>query len=328
MKLTRIQYLLFLATIIFFAGCGPASSSPKTEVHTVRIGYLPAIVSLPVFVAKDQGLFQKEGVSVSLVQFNNSADMGAALATGKIDIAASLATVVLLTQENKDPGHLKVFSFEAHNTTHYLTSLVVPEGSAITSVAGLKGKRIGCFPGPANVTLAKLALSANGVQPTTYSLVELPPPAQLSALSAHQIDADIAFEPTGTQAVSDLHAKRLVPAFIEKYVLNPTIGGSWVAQSDFISKDSTECKKTIAALYKAIDFIRGNPDAAKTSMADYTKLSAGLLSKLWTANHTKLTELNTKAFASYDSLFVTQHVLSKPVTLSDVAISSDFLPGK
>src|SRR5207248_2015918 len=52
----------------------------KSEIkRTVKIGYLPIYVDLPLFVAKEQGFFQKHGVDVQTVRFAASPEIGTAL---------------------------------------------------------------------------------------------------------------------------------------------------------------------------------------------------------------------------------------------------------
>ncbi len=63
-------------------GGGAGEAPPDT---TVRIAYVPALDALPFFVAGERGLFEAEGLDVSLMAFDSHLDIDTALAGGSAD---------------------------------------------------------------------------------------------------------------------------------------------------------------------------------------------------------------------------------------------------
>ncbi len=61
----------------------------------LKVGYLPVTGHAKFFIAKEQGLFAKEGLDVELIEFVNSADGINAIVAGKLDIGAFGTTAPL-----------------------------------------------------------------------------------------------------------------------------------------------------------------------------------------------------------------------------------------
>jgi ABC-type nitrate/sulfonate/bicarbonate transport system substrate-binding protein len=76
----------------------------KTEPPKVRIGYLPIIADLPLFVALEKGYFQKRQLDVEAVRFESSPTMSTAFVNNEIAAVASIASTVALSIESRDPG--------------------------------------------------------------------------------------------------------------------------------------------------------------------------------------------------------------------------------
>ncbi|MFH1092417.1 MAG: ABC transporter substrate-binding protein [Pseudomonadota bacterium] len=76
-----IPALVFFSLLILFtpALAGPADSKPLT------FGVLPVIQALPLFVAKEAGLFEAQGVKVELIAFRTALDKDVAMTTGNLD---------------------------------------------------------------------------------------------------------------------------------------------------------------------------------------------------------------------------------------------------
>jgi ABC-type nitrate/sulfonate/bicarbonate transport system substrate-binding protein len=65
-----------------------ATGLGNAAAETLKVGYLPVTGHAKFFVAKEQGLFAREGLDVELIEFQNSADGLNAVVAGKLDIGA------------------------------------------------------------------------------------------------------------------------------------------------------------------------------------------------------------------------------------------------
>jgi ABC-type nitrate/sulfonate/bicarbonate transport system substrate-binding protein len=245
----------------------------------INVGYLPIYVDLPLFVAVEEGLFSKRGLKVSLKRFETSPDMGAAFVAQQIQAVASIATPTALSLEERDPGKFKIFMIDQPSIEAPLSSLIVPKGSSVKTVADLKGKKIASFPGPTATILMPLALAKDGLVEGSYQLIDVPSSSHLEILDSGSIDALLTYEPTATQAVLKNGASRLGSGYIESRLLNPWASGSWLISSSLLvsSKDRTRAELFRDAIYEATDMLRSNPTAMKRHLANYTQLDAAIV---------------------------------------------------
>ncbi len=308
-KRTLISIGIGLAGILtIIVACSKPNAKP------VNIGYLPIYVDLPLFVAEEQGLFAKHGVSVDLKRFASSPEIGTALLTGDIQFGASIAYSVVLSTESRDPGKLKVFIVDSETPEGYLSSFVALPDSGIKTIADLKGKKLGSFPGPTAVTFCKMVLEKFGLDPAKdLQIVELDAGSQIPALSSHTVDALFAYEPTATQAVLENGAVKILPAAVESNIINPWQAGVWVATNDFAASHRSETRQIIAALYDAVDFIRSNPAQAKAALAKYTSIKPAVAAATPNIPFAKLGEVDLKAFQRHADILHERGVISKQI---------------
>lgn len=77
-----------LLTLLFLAAAGAAFAQqcPATSGQPVRVGVLPVMNTLPIFVAQQSGLFAARGVEVELVPLESARDRSIGLQTGRLDV--------------------------------------------------------------------------------------------------------------------------------------------------------------------------------------------------------------------------------------------------
>ena len=134
-----INYLYsFIITLPFvvIALLAFSSCAAKKPAEPLRFGILPDADSLPFMVARDEGLFEKEGVKVELVPFVNAQERDAAIQAGKIDgaIADMLAAAFLVAGG---------FDMRVTSTSDGRYGIAAAPGSGIADAKGLAGKRVG-----------------------------------------------------------------------------------------------------------------------------------------------------------------------------------------
>lgn len=81
----------FLAAFALIAACGQVAA--QTALTKVKAGHLVALDMAPLFVAKESGCFEKNGLDVETVFFANPGDNNAALAGGAIDFSTNPFTL-------------------------------------------------------------------------------------------------------------------------------------------------------------------------------------------------------------------------------------------
>ncbi len=318
MKRISFISIIFLAIVFLISGC-------KQESKTVKIGYLPIYVDMPLFVAKEYGFFDKNNVNVELVRFESSPEIGTALTNNNIQVGASIATSVALTTESRDPNKLKIFLIDAENRTNYLSSFVVLINSGIDSIADLKGKIIGSFPGPTALTFGELVLEKFGLKKgKDYNLIEIPVGSHLSSLQSKTVDALFTYEPTGTQAVLEKNAKKISPGAVETYIIEPWQAGVWVLNHEFIEKNRDLTIRVIKSIYEAVDFMRSNPDEAKKALSKYTSIKENIALMTPNIPFTKISEADLPTLQKHSDILTEKGIISKRIDIRKMIISEEY----
>jgi NitT/TauT family transport system substrate-binding protein len=147
-------------------------------------------------VARDEGLFGKEGVAVELVPFINAQERDAAIQAGRLDgaIADILAAAFLVAGG---------FDMRVTSASDGRYGIAAAPGSGITEAAGLAGKRIGLSTNTIIQYAVDAIAGAAGLRQADYQSVAVPKmPVRMEMLMAGQIDAAGLPEPLLTAAVA------------------------------------------------------------------------------------------------------------------------------
>lgn len=332
--LAGVGTVVFLALILVFQQLRPAPPPPSQTTHrpfagdTLRVGYLPHHGYLPLFVALDQGFFKVEKLTIVTNRFDSSPPMATAFVNDNLD-AVPIATSVALSIESRDPGRFRVFATSSESKTGYLTALVTMPTSGIKAVEDLRGKKVGCFPGPAALTLFGIVFEKHGLDPKKDLVItELPPPLHIQALVNGQVDALATYEPTATQAVEDHGAVKLLPAAVETEVLDPTQGGLWIINSEIVRARPETTRRFTHALYRAVDYIRDHPAEALLSITNFTSTSLAVAQKLPLIPYQKLSEINIEALQKHADIMTAHNVLSKTINVQSLLLDEAALANK
>ncbi|MBI5159526.1 ABC transporter substrate-binding protein [Candidatus Micrarchaeota archaeon] len=253
--------VVFLAgifiTAIFFVNSstpwGNLRGESSERLVTVKVAYLPVLQSLPLFVAVERGMFEKQGIRVELYRLESPNQIIDVLVSEKVDAGApSVAAGITAIADLKKPGSLKIYSLTCGDLEHLNDELLVAKNSSINSVAGLKGKRLGIIPGVQFSTVAKKILSENNVNPSEVTLVELPVPNQLPSLASGSVDALLTLEPTGTLGESKNISRILVRNPMVRFVSDPWCGAAGVVTSKFLTEKPAESQAFMRVMQQAI----------------------------------------------------------------------------
>lgn len=310
-----MRILLLAAVIILTVISFSCNSAPDV----VRIGYLPLSSNLPLFVAMKNGYFTEIGIKPELIPFQTSNALTEALAAGDIDAEAGASTFVTLAVAQTSVDKLRVVMGISVSPAHPISALLIHPNSTVNSVKDLRGKKVGCFPGAAIKSFARLYLERHQAYDENMSLIELPPTLQLQALANGSIDAVFALEPIPSLGLVKNAAKILERAPIENEILNPWVGGVYSVSRDFEKTHRDIIHKYTAALRKAIDFTEHFPDSAKSAMTAYTPMQDAAALKLLPIPEFIMSDsLSSSDFQKLADLLLAQGILKRRVNVSEL----------
>ena len=198
-----------LVAVVALAGTFGAAFAEQ-----VKVGYLPVTGHAKFFVAKEQGLFAKEGLDVELIEFQNSADGLNAIIAGKLDIGAfgTTAPVAHLAKGAK----IKIIGGIMGGDAALIATPA--NASKISSIADLKGKKVATVRMASGDAVLRGALKDKGINwKTDVQIFELKnPPAVIEAVKSGQVDAGLVWGPHDLRAEDQglkvvIHSTELQP---------------------------------------------------------------------------------------------------------------------
>jgi putative 4-hydroxybenzoate polyprenyltransferase len=171
---------------------GQREASAKAPL---RVGIMPDADSLPFMVARDEGFFAAEGVSVELVNFQSPQERDAAIQAGQLDGSIS----DLLASAFFAAGG---FDFKITSLTDGRYGIVGSAALGIGKLGDLRGKRVGLSTNTIIQYTVDAQLEAVGIPADAYEAVSIPRmPLRLEMIRNGQIEAVSLPEPLLTAAV-------------------------------------------------------------------------------------------------------------------------------
>ncbi|MGO9310932.1 MAG: ABC transporter substrate-binding protein [Spirochaetia bacterium] len=170
-----------------------------TAAPELKIGLMPAYNSIPLVVAEAGGIFEAQGVTVSLVPFNGQLERETALQTGALD-----GTVSDLINAIQSWGH--DFGARVTSVTEGNFALLGSPGGPLRSLADWsRGPRVrtGLLENSIVYYLTEKMLASAGADTSRLELVPIVQlPARVEMLLAGRVDAACLPEPLATLAVA------------------------------------------------------------------------------------------------------------------------------
>jgi NitT/TauT family transport system substrate-binding protein len=275
MRYPRLLSLSALATASLIAAVGCSSSSSSSGASssasgttTIRIALNNTSDSLPVVVAEKEGFFTKNHITLQPTTLaditvvpsllGRQYDIGFTVAPIFINaVAAGVSAVMISGNDGDSPTSEGVQVFV---------------GKGITSIADLKGKRIGSPTLTGNInTATKAWLAANGVSPSSVQFVQVPTPNMTDELKAGQINATELIYPFISSAKADGLQSLGDP---ERSLTSSYLGGTyWAASSGWAKSNPAAVTEFRTAINEADAWIAANHEAAYQDIASYTNTS-------------------------------------------------------
>lgn len=236
-----------------------ASSDDLTPL-TIGLTYIPDIQFAPFYLADKRGYFTDEGLAVTLRHHGAGESLFGALAAGDEDVVNAGADEML---QARSQG-IRVTTFAQMYQT-YPAVLITPKASDISSLADLKGKRVG-VPGPFGESwFALLAMTEEAGLTQDDLTIEFIGYTIQAALMTEKVDAVIGF--SNSDVINFEAAGMEVKTF--SIANNPLKSIALGAMETTVDKQPDVLKKLNSALSKAMRDIIEDPASAVSDSFDY-----------------------------------------------------------
>lgn len=291
MKQVPVLLFLVLISCLFLSACvspsttasqvSPASQpSPSPTLTTVRVAFLPTTSFGPIYIAKDEGYFARQGIDVELVKFSDVATSLPLLLNGDIGVSGGQVTSGMINVVTKGQ-HVRVVADKGRVTPDSCTvyALMVRKDlydkGLVTNVSELKGRKIMGNSGEQSYGVVS-ALALGNLTLDDVTLVSMDYPSAMVAFRNGALDAGLVTEPYITQAVTNGSAVVLVPGgeFIADWPI-PLYYGPVL-----LDKDPDLGRRFMVAYLQGVrQYNEGKTPRNLAIMANYTRLSPALLNQ-------------------------------------------------
>ena len=258
------------------AGCGSATAitaSTAPEIRDITVGVVASESSAGIYVAQNQDLFKKAGLTVSIQTITGAASVLPDLLHGGVAIVGAQLTTFIEAQA-KGVARFRILAPGGSLGPRVQSVMVLPH-SPIVSPQQLKGATVAVDAvGGINQILAEETLRDYGVGPDQVHYVGIPFQDMGAALAAHRVDAAYCAEPYCTELEQQEGAAS---------VLDPDTGPAQNLPISAYSTTQSWARKypgTAAAFAHAIDqadaLIATNPVVLQKAMEDQLHIPPGV----------------------------------------------------
>jgi NitT/TauT family transport system substrate-binding protein len=275
MRELRVVGATMAALVCLAAGAHAQDAKPiPLKVGTLKQGSLTN-----VWVAKQAGIFDRDGLDVELIEFRNGNEAIAAQRSGAVDIVLTIPGTAMAAVQRGFDLMLISGNETSQPSTPDTGSIVVRKDSGINSLADLKGKTIAISGTHTQKTVdIQAILKKAGVGPTDFQFMEMPYTSQVDALRSKQIEVAASLDPWTTLFRNSDFAKILAYDYYESLPEQP-IGG-WYARKDFVSRNGEATKRFAKAMCDVADYMQADLPRARKNIADYTGLKPDLVEQV------------------------------------------------
>jgi NitT/TauT family transport system substrate-binding protein len=246
-------------------GGGSADAGPTK----VRVAYVPIGTLLPAFVAKDEGIFERNGLDVALTPIENVTTVPGTLGR-QFDIgSATPPDTVKAVGQGLPVGAVTGATIDTEENT--VGEIVVPKDSEIREIADLAGKKIATPSIGASMHVSLLNwLTEQGIDTKDLTAVETPFPTMSDQLKAGRVDAVEAVQPfLGLMLEA---GNRSIGKPILSVGEAPVLSVLWLAHRDWANDNPETIEAWNRSMVEAEQFIEKDPKRSRTILEQYTQL--------------------------------------------------------
>ena len=275
-KISGLNFLiLFIVTGFVLAACTPTSQPTEqvtAEPFTLRLALLPILDTLPMYVADEEGLFEKYDLQVEFIPVASAPEREQVITAGQADGMINEAVSTMFY--NKDKTQVQIVRFARAATTEQpVFRILVAANSDIKTVDDLRGIEIGVSQGTVIEYLTDRLLQEEGFGSADIKTIAVPKiPDRMALLGAGEIQAAMLPEPLSSLAeLGGAHV-------IIDDTRHPEYSFSTISfRKAVIDENPQAITGFLKALEEAVQLINENPEDWRTLMVSKNLVPEPLL---------------------------------------------------
>ena len=259
---TLLRLMFVISCVLILSGQinGYADGHLKLEKEkvTLLLDWFPNVCHTPLYVARENGIFEKHGLTVELLWGGDPNAPIKLVAAGKYPFAVSYQQSVTVARASEEELPVKSIGLLVE---HPLNTITFLKKSGIKTPADFKGKKIGYTVAPLEVLLFNAIAEIAGLKEDDYELINIGTNI-IAPLLSDQIHAVI-----GPFRNYEINLLKLEGAEADFFALEehgiPDYYELVIITNDSYLKDNKKtAKNLILAIKEAISFTKQNPENA------------------------------------------------------------------
>jgi NitT/TauT family transport system substrate-binding protein len=245
--------LLGLMLLVTLAAC--SESAKPAEPTTIRIAALPVLDTLPMYVAEQEGIFEKHNVILEFIPAGSAPKRDELISSGQAD--GMVNEVMSTIFYNREETRVQIVRYARTATADSPVFFILASGqSGITSVDQLKSVEIGVSKGTIIEYLTDRILQAEGFSNDEISTIAVPDIGQrMALLGSGELPAAMLPDPLASLVMQQ------GAVLVIDDSSHPEYSHSTVAFSkSFIDENPEAVRGFLAAWEEAVELIKANPE--------------------------------------------------------------------
>lgn len=252
-RLCYVVFIISIFAVFLLSGCSQDVSSEDKDV--LKVGILPNEEVLPLYVAQEEGLFQRYGIDVEIVNFQSAAERDAAIQAGAVDGVEGDLLAVALIRQGGTPVKAVSLAMGATPEEGRFAMLAAP--GTIENVNDLKGKKLAISKNTIIEYVADQMLLANGIKPEEVQKVNIAKmPLRAEMLLQGEVTAAVLADPLAVHA--ELKGAKIL---VDDTKMSENISQSvYFFRDDVIKNKKSAIKKFLQAYGEGAEAVAKNPE--------------------------------------------------------------------
>jgi NitT/TauT family transport system substrate-binding protein len=260
----RASLALTLASVAF--GYAVAATAQDTKV---AIGISGWTGFAPLTLAKEAGIFKKNGVDVTIKKIPQK-DRHLAIASGDVQCAATTVETYVVWNANGVP----ITQVVQLDKSYGADGLAVRNN--VAKIADLKGKTVGVdAPGTSPYFGLAYILKKNGLSMKDVTVATMSPQAAAQAFVAGQNDAAMTYEPYLSSVREKPDSGKIIATTLDYPMVMDTFG----CTPKFIKENPKAVKAMVESYFEALEMIKKDPAKSYEIMGADVKQSGEQFAK-------------------------------------------------
>lgn len=250
---------LILLGVLFYILTAPSRNAKA--VQEIKITLYKDLSALPVLVAQEKGIFEKNKLSPTIDEVDKITDEVNLVTRGTYHFAAGIPFDVFVFKAKDNPELPRLIYLTKGTVDNPQSALFVIKGK-MEKIEDLKHKKIGYLINTKQRDILESILSDYGIPYDSVKLMAMTMKELMNAYKDSLVDAVLAVEPVRSYLIKVEGKEPLEDAFLEKHFINPYPYGIAFTSLVNVQLRKNIVKKLISTLKEALQFVQNNPKEA------------------------------------------------------------------